>query len=117
MRKRRSCCAMSCARLGSPKCASTWTSRVPKFWCSEGRMQPASDEPMFPVAILAGGLATRMRPVTERIPKTLIEVAGRPFVEHQLTLLARERVRKVVLCVGYLGEMIEAVVGDGSRFG
>jgi NDP-sugar pyrophosphorylase family protein len=72
---------------------------------------------MFPVAILAGGLATRMRPVTERIPKALIEVADRPFVEHQLMLLQREGVRKVVLCVGYLGEMIEAVVGDGSRFG
>jgi MurNAc alpha-1-phosphate uridylyltransferase len=80
-------------------------------------MRLASNEPMFPVAILAGGLATRMRPVTEQIPKALIEVAGRPFVEHQLRLLQREGVRKVVLCVGYLGEMIEAVIGDGSRFG
>ena len=80
-------------------------------------MRPASDDATFPVAILAGGLATRLRPVTERIPKALIEVAGRPFVEHQLALLQREGVRKVVLCVGYLGEMIETVVGDGSRFG
>jgi len=80
-------------------------------------MRPASDDATFPVAVLAGGLATRMRPVTERIPKALIEVAGRPFVEHQLRLLQREGVRKVVLCVGYLGEMIEAVIGDGSRFG
>jgi NDP-sugar pyrophosphorylase family protein len=80
-------------------------------------MRSASDDAAFPVAILAGGLATRMRPVTERIPKALIEVAGRPFVEHQLALLQREGVRKVVLCVGYLGEMIEAVIGDGSRFG
>jgi MurNAc alpha-1-phosphate uridylyltransferase len=80
-------------------------------------MRLASDDAIFPVAILAGGLATRMRPVTERIPKALIEVAGRPFVEHQLRLLQREGVRKVVLCVGYLGEMIEAVIGDGSRFG
>jgi NDP-sugar pyrophosphorylase family protein len=80
-------------------------------------MMDAPREPSFPVAILAGGLATRMRPVTERIPKALIEVAGQPFVEHQLRLLQRERVRKVVLCVGYLGEMIEAVIGDGSRFG
>ena len=77
----------------------------------------APRETSFPVAILAGGLATRMRPVTERIPKALIEVAGRPFVEHQLALLQREGVRKVVLCVGYLGEMIEAVIGDGARFG
>ena len=80
-------------------------------------MRPASDDVTFPVAILAGGLATRMRPVTERIPKALIDVAGRPFVEHQLALLQREGVRKVVLCVGYLGEMIEDVIGDGSRFG
>jgi NDP-sugar pyrophosphorylase family protein len=80
-------------------------------------MRPASNDAAFPVAILAGGLATRMRPVTERIPKALIEVAGRPFVEHQLALLQREGVRKVVLCVGYLGEMIEDVIGDGSRFG
>ncbi|MBV8925128.1 MAG: nucleotidyltransferase family protein [Bradyrhizobium sp.] len=71
----------------------------------------------FPVAILAGGLATRMRPATERIPKALLEVAGRPFVEHQLALLRREGVGRVVLCVGFLGEMIEAAIGDGARFG
>jgi NDP-sugar pyrophosphorylase family protein len=58
-----------------------------------------------------------MHPVTERIPKALIEVAGRPFVEHQLALLRREGVERVVLCVGFLGEMIEASVGDGGRFG
>src|ERR1700746_1564979 len=80
-------------------------------------MQRASDEAMFPVAILAGGLATRMRPMTERIPKALIEVAGRPFVEHQLALLRREGVERVVLCVGFLGEMIEARIGDGARYG
>jgi NDP-sugar pyrophosphorylase family protein len=80
-------------------------------------MLKASGEASFPVAILAGGLATRMRPVTERIPKALIEVAGRPFIEHQLTLLRREGVARVVLCVGFLGEMIEASVGDGARFG
>jgi MurNAc alpha-1-phosphate uridylyltransferase len=74
-------------------------------------------EPHFPVAILAGGLATRMHPLTERIPKALLEVAGRPFIEHQLALLRREGVDRVVLCVGFLGEMIEACVGDGARFG
>jgi len=72
---------------------------------------------MFAVAILAGGLATRMRPVTERIPKSMIEVAGRPFIEHQLELLRAENVENVVLCVGHLGEMIQAHVGDGKRFG
>jgi MurNAc alpha-1-phosphate uridylyltransferase len=71
----------------------------------------------FPVAILAGGLATRMHPFTERIPKALLEVAGRPFIEHQLDLLRREGVDRVVLCVGFLGGMIEAHIGDGARFG
>jgi NDP-sugar pyrophosphorylase family protein len=76
-----------------------------------------SAEAMLPVAILAGGLATRMHPVTQTIPKSLIEVAGRPFIEHQLELLRAEGVRNVVLCVGHLGEMIEAHIGDGSQFG
>jgi MurNAc alpha-1-phosphate uridylyltransferase len=80
-------------------------------------MLTAPGEASLPVAILAGGLATRLRPITERIPKALIEVAGRPFVEHQLELLRREGVERVVLCVGFLGEMIEACVGDGARFG
>jgi MurNAc alpha-1-phosphate uridylyltransferase len=80
-------------------------------------MRAASTEAMFPVAILAGGFATRMHPVTQSIPKSMIEVAGRPFIEHQLELLHAEGVKNVVLCVGHLGEMIEAHVGDGSRFG
>ncbi len=70
-----------------------------------------------PLAILAGGLATRLRPITETIPKSLVAVAGRPFIEHQLEQLQREGIRHVVLCVGYLGEMVRDVVGDGSRFG
>jgi NDP-sugar pyrophosphorylase family protein len=70
-----------------------------------------------PVAILAGGLATRMRPHTERVPKALLEVAGEPFIAHQLRLLKREGVSKVVLCLGYLGEQVVEFVGDGSRFG
>ena len=71
----------------------------------------------LPIAILAGGLATRLRPLTERIPKALVEVAGRPFVDWQLELLAAAGIKRVVFCVGYLGEMIEAHVGDGARFG
>jgi NDP-sugar pyrophosphorylase family protein len=80
-------------------------------------MVNATAEAPFPVAILAGGLASRMRPATMRIPKALLEVAGKPFIEHQLASLKREGVDRVVLCVGFLGEMIEAVVGDGARFG
>lgn len=72
---------------------------------------------MLPVAILAGGLATRMRPLTEKIPKALIDVAGEPFIFRQLAYLRGQGVTKVVLCIGYLGEQIEAEVGDGSRFG
>jgi NDP-sugar pyrophosphorylase family protein len=71
----------------------------------------------WPVAILAGGLATRLRPVTEKIPKALIAVAGQPFLLHQLRLLQAAGIRKVMLCVGYLGEMIEREFGDGSNLG
>ena len=72
---------------------------------------------MLPVAILAGGLATRLRPMTEKIPKALIEINGEPFLAHQLRLLASKGVTRATLCVGYLGEMLEAYAGDGSRFG
>jgi N-acetyl-alpha-D-muramate 1-phosphate uridylyltransferase len=71
---------------------------------------------MFPVAILAGGLATRLRPITQTIPKALIEVAGKPFIDHQLEYLRKQGVTSVVLCIGYLGEMIQEIVGDGSRW-
>lgn len=71
----------------------------------------------WPVAILAGGLATRLRPATDKIPKALLLVAGQPFLVHQLRLLYSEGFRKIVLCVGYLGEMIEAKIGDGKRLG
>jgi len=69
------------------------------------------------VAILAGGLATRLRPLTEKIPKALVEIAGRPFIDWQLELLARQGVDRVVVCAGHLGGLIEAHVGDGSRLG
>jgi NDP-sugar pyrophosphorylase family protein len=72
---------------------------------------------LFPVAILAGGLATRLRPVTERIPKALVEIAGKPFIARQLEYLRAQGVRDVVLCVGYLGAMIQDVVGAGEFFG
>ena len=72
---------------------------------------------MLPVAILAGGMATRLRPATETIPKALIPINGEPFIAHQLRLMSSAGVDRVVMCVGYLGEMIQEFAGDGCRFG
>ena len=71
----------------------------------------------IPVAILAGGLATRLRPLTEKVPKSLLPVAGKPFLAHQLELLKRQGIRRAVVCLGYLGEMVENEFGDGCGFG
>lgn len=65
--------------------------------------------------ILAGGPGTRMRPLTDHLPKSLIPVNGVPFVHYQLDRLARQGVRKIVFSVGYLGDMIRDFVGDGAR--
>ncbi|MBV8282215.1 MAG: NTP transferase domain-containing protein [Candidatus Eremiobacteraeota bacterium] len=73
--------------------------------------------PLPPAAILAGGLATRLGGLVADTPKALLEVAGRPFVFHQLDWLRRGGVREVVLCVGHLGRQIEQAVGDGSPTG
>jgi len=72
---------------------------------------------MPPVAILAGGLATRLRPLTETIPKSLVEINGEPFIWHQLRLLRDNGIESVVLCIGYLGEMVRESVGNGAAFG
>lgn len=67
--------------------------------------------------ILAGGLGTRMRPVTETVPKVLIPVLGRPFVDYQLQWLQSQGFDDVVLSVGYKGGMVRDHVGDGSKYG
>jgi NDP-sugar pyrophosphorylase family protein len=72
---------------------------------------------MLPVAILAGGLATRLRPLTETIPKALVEIDGKPFLWHQLQLLRENGIQRVVLCVSHLGEKVREAVGDGGAFG
>ena len=69
------------------------------------------------VIILAGGLATRLRPLTKKIPKALINVGGKPFIFWQLELLKRQGIKDIVICCGYLGEMIESTVGDGKKLG
>ncbi len=71
----------------------------------------------LPVALLAGGMATRLRPITEKIPKLLVEVAGEPFFSHQLRLLKAAGLTRIVLCVGYLGQQIVDLYGDGSKWG
>jgi MurNAc alpha-1-phosphate uridylyltransferase len=71
----------------------------------------------LPVAVLAGGLATRLRPVTETIPKSLVDVAGRSFAEHQIALLCRHGLTDIVFLVGHLGEMIREAIGDGAHLG
>lgn len=72
---------------------------------------------LFPIAILAGGLATRLRPLTQKMPKALLDIDGRPFIAHQLDLLRRAGIGRVVICAGHLGEMIQEYVGDGHAFG
>lgn len=72
---------------------------------------------LLPVAILAGGMATRLGPLAKQTPKCLMEVAGRPFLEHQLRQLRDQGVREVVLCLGHLGEQVVELIGDGSAMG
>ncbi|PYS49858.1 MAG: nucleotidyl transferase [Acidobacteria bacterium] len=70
----------------------------------------------LPVAILAGGMATRLRPLTELMPKVLVEVAGKPFAIHQIELLRRYGLTEIVFCVGHLGEQVQELLGDGRRW-
>ena len=66
--------------------------------------------------ILAGGLATRMRPLTETVPKSMLDVAGRPFVDWQLEKLASSGFDDVVMCIGRLGAQVREHVGNGARY-
>lgn len=71
---------------------------------------------LYPVVILAGGLATRLRPVTEKIPKALVEIGDKPFIYHQMRLLHSHGVRRVIISAWYRGDMIRDYVGDGRQF-
>jgi NDP-sugar pyrophosphorylase family protein len=68
------------------------------------------------VAILAGGQATRLNPLTQTIPKSMVLIEGKPFLQYQLESLAAHGVRDVVLCVGHLAKQVRDYFGDGSRF-
>jgi len=72
---------------------------------------------LFPLAILAGGLAKRLHPITRMIPKSLIEINGSPFIVHQLRLLSNNGIKKVVICAGYLGEKIVEYLDKNEKFG
>ncbi|HEX4006919.1 MAG TPA: sugar phosphate nucleotidyltransferase [Acidobacteriaceae bacterium] len=80
---------------------------------------PCAVDTVWPprLALLAGGLATRLRPLTATIPKSLITVAGEPFLAHQLRRLRANGLRDIVICCGHMGDQIEAFVGDGRGFG
>lgn len=67
--------------------------------------------------IIAGGLGTRLRPLTYMRPKPLVPVANRPFLEYQVALLKEHGIDDIVFATNYMAEMIEAHFGDGSRFG
>jgi N-acetyl-alpha-D-muramate 1-phosphate uridylyltransferase len=77
----------------------------------------SDDSPGPQAVVLAGGLATRMLPLTRTIPKSLLEVAGRPFIDWQLERLAASGIRDVVICIAHLGNLIRDHVGDATRHG
>jgi len=69
------------------------------------------------VVIMAGGLAIRVRPLTNNIPKSLISIEGKPFLQYQIELLINNGVKEIVLCAGHMGEKIENYFGNGDKFG
>ena len=71
---------------------------------------------MLPLVLLAGGMATRLYPVTHSVAKSMIEIAGKPFICHQMELLKMKGIQKVVICAGKFGEQIMDCIGDGSKF-
>jgi len=72
--------------------------------------------PTIPCVILAGGKGTRLGGLTSRLPKSLVCVGGRPFLEHQIRLLRKNGVGRIILCVGHYGRQIEEFCGGGDRW-
>ncbi|MBI4057282.1 MAG: NTP transferase domain-containing protein [Elusimicrobia bacterium] len=69
------------------------------------------------VAILSGGLATRLRPLSNKVAKAMVEVGGKPFLEHQIQLLARHGIKEFILCLGHLASSIQDHFKDGKSWG
>ena len=74
-------------------------------------------EKEYQALILVGGLGARLRPYTETMPKPMVEIEGRPFLEYKIESLKRYDIKNFILCVGYLGNVVEDYFGDGKRFG
>lgn len=72
---------------------------------------------MLPLIILAGGLGTRLKPFSDHFPKSLVPVLNQPFVLHQLALLKNNNITDIIFCVGYQGEQIESLLGNGKSLG
>lgn len=77
----------------------------------------ASHRDRLPVAILAGGLGTRLRPFTDNHPKVMARIGGKPFVHYLLEMLCSHGIQRVVMCVGYQGKQIQDYVADGAWLG
>src|SRR5579872_4663854 len=92
-------------------------SRRPRGCQATAPLHGRASSRLVQAVVLAGGLATRMRPQTLTVPKSLLEVAGRPFIDWQLDRLVACGLRDIVMCVGHLGEKVRAHVEDGERFG
>lgn len=80
-------------------------------------MTPATTLSQCQLVIAAGGLATRLRPLSDKLPKSMIEVEGKPFLEHQIELVKAQGLKRILLLVGHLADQIEAYFGDGTGFG
>lgn len=75
------------------------------------------DAKIMQIAILCGGLATRLRPITKKIPKSIIDIEGKPFLQYQLELLKKNGILDIVLCIGFKGEQIKKYFSNGRKFG
>lgn len=67
--------------------------------------------------ILAGGFGTRLRPLTYQIPKVMVSIKGKPFLEYQIQLLKKDGLKNILLCGGYLGGKIKNYFHDGKKWG